>query len=240
MKLIKLLAACFIVALSACNDQSMNVSMSQSQSSQNKELAAAEKALITEANSLTRQSKDIVVRNAIEGAMVGAAAGCAFALILGGDADDCADNAAVGAIAGGAIGYGAGQEAAKANRKLVDQKAVISKLSGINQKLGGVETRLRSVIRQQNAELASLRRQVSAGQISESAYKARVRGVNSNRQSVKAALRKTSGQVDGAYNNLVALEKDGAGKLSRSKAAANSTKKRLDRTLKSIELISVN
>ena len=240
MKLLKSLAACFVVALSACTEQSMSISMAQEESSQNKELTAAEYALLAEAKSLTQQSKDIVARNTIDGAAVGAAAGCAIQLLLGGDADDCLKGAAVGAVAGGAVGYGAGKEAAKANTKLVEQKEVIAKLSGINQKLSGVETRLRSVVSQQNAELASLRRQVSAGQISKSVYNARARGVNSNRQAVQAALQKTSGQVDGAYKNLVALEKNGAGNLSRSKAAANSTKNRLNRTLQSIDLVSVS
>lgn len=240
MKLIQLLAACFIVALSACNDQALSVSMAQEESSQNKELAAAENALVAEAKSLTQQSKDIVARNTMQGAAMGAAAGCVLELLMGGDTDDCVRSAAAGAVAGGVVGYGAGQEAANANKKLVEQKEVIAKLSGINQKLGGVETRLRSVVSQQNAELASLRRQVSAGQISKSVYDARARGVNSNRQAVQAALQETSGQVDGAYKNLVTLEEDGAGNLSRSKAAASSTKNRLNRTLQSIDLVSVN
>lgn len=218
----------------------MSVSMAPGGASQNKELAAAEKALVAEAKSLSQQSKDIVTRNTVQAAAIGAAAGCGLMLLMGGDGNDCMKGAAMGAVAGGAVGYGAGQEAAKANKKLVEQKEVIAKLSGINQKLGSVESRLRSVVGQQNAELASLRRQVSAGQISESAYKARARGVNSNRQAVQAALQKTSGQVDGAYKNLVALEKDGAGNLSRSKAAATSTKNRLNRTLQSIDLVSVN
>ncbi|WP_391480708.1 hypothetical protein [Nereida sp. NH-UV-3] len=239
MKLMKLLAACCIVALSACVDQPVSVSKAQGQASKNKELSASEGRLLAEAKSLSRQSRDIVARNAIEGAVIGAAAGCALSLLLGGDADDCKDGAIVGGVAGGAVGYGAGKEAAQANKKLVEQKQVIAKISGINQKLGSIESRLRSVVRQQNAELSSLRRQVSAGQISESIYKARARGVNSNRRAVRAALQNTSGQVNGAYKNLVALEKDGAGNLSRSKAAATSTRNRLNRTVQSIDFISV-
>ena len=239
MKLLKPFAACLFVVLSACSEQSMSVSNAQGYASQNKELATSESKLLAETKSLNRQSKDIVARNVVEGAVMGAAAGCALSLLLGGDADDCAEGAAMGAVAGGAVGYGAGKEAANANKKLVEQKEVIAKLSGINQKLGSIETRLRSVVRQQNAELASLRRQVSAGQISESAYKARVLGVNSNRRAVQEALQKTSARVDGAYKNLVALEKDGAGNLARSKAAATSTKNRLNRTAQSIRLVSV-
>lgn len=240
MKLLKAFATCMIVALSACTEETMSLPMAAGGASQNKELAAAEKTLVAEAKSLSQQSKDIVTRNTVQAAAIGAAAGCGLMLLMGGDANDCMQGAAMGAVAGGAVGYGAGKEAAKANTKLVEQKEVIAKLSGINKKLGSVETRLRSVVRQQDAELASLRRQMSAGQISESAYKARARGVNTNRKAVQSALQKTSGQVDGAYKNLVALEKDGAGDLSRSKVAANSTKSRLNRTMQSIALVSVN
>lgn len=240
MKLIKAILACAVLAVTACTEESMNLPMAAGGTSKNAELAAAEKTLVSEARSLSQQTKDIVTRNTVQGAAIGAAAGCGLMLLMGGDANDCMTGAAVGAVAGGGIGYGAGQTAAKANKKLVEQKQVIAKLSGINQKLGSVESRLRSVVRQQNAELASLRRQVSAGQISESAYKARARGINSNRQAVQSSLQKASGQVDGAYKNLVALEKDGAGNLSRSKTAAKSTKSRLSKTIQSIQLVSVN
>lgn len=240
MRILKSFLACAILVVSACTEDTMGLPMMAGGSSKNPELAAAEKTLVTEAKSLAQQSKDIVRRNTIQGAAIGAAAGCGLMLLMGGNEKDCLAGAAAGGLVGGGVGYDAGKKAASANKKLVEQKEVIAKLSGINKKLGSVESRLRSVVRQQNAELASLRRQVAAGQLKESEYKSRAQGINANRKAVQASLQKASLQVDGAVNNLSKLEKDGAGNLSRSKQAARSTKSRLQRTMQSIELVSVN
>lgn len=92
---------------------------------------AQEVALEREVKTLSQQTRDIVVRNAVEGAMAGAVAGCALVLLMGGNGDDCARGAIVGAAAGGATGYAVGQQAAQKNQELVKRNEVLAKLKGI-------------------------------------------------------------------------------------------------------------
>lgn len=99
---------------------------------------ANEVALEREVMSLQQQTKNIIVRNTVEGAVMGALAGCALAVMMGGDERDCARGAAVGGIAGGVGGNAVGRAAAEKNEELVKQDAILANLKGINSKLGSV------------------------------------------------------------------------------------------------------
>lgn len=235
-KLIISIFSILILTLSACTEDSLSGANLASPGGGKK--TAAERKLEQDVRSLNQQTKDIVTKNTVQGALAGAAVGCGIALVLGGDGGDCARAGAAGAVAGGVFGNKVGRQAADVNKELVKQREVIADLTKINGRLGVIEGNLRSVVRSQNAELASLRRQVSAKQVSASQYNARVNAIQSNRKNIQKGLTVAENNVAKSQAQLVKLEKQGGKPLTQSKRAANSTQKRLANIRKSVRLVS--
>lgn len=198
---------------------------------------AAEKQLETQVKSLSQVTQDIIVRNTVEGVLVGVALGCGAALILGGNSKDCAKGAAVGGVAGGVAGNQIGKQAAAKNVELVKRDQVLANLNGVSQQLNSVETNLRAVLRSQDAELGSLRRQLQGQQISQASYKARVAAINSNRKTVDAGLAKAEGNMVKTQSEIRVAQQKGQGGLGSVADATASTKDRLARNRQLISLV---
>lgn len=199
---------------------------------------AAERKLEAEAKSLNQVTNNIIVRNTVEGAVVGALAGCGIALLLGGDGDDCAAGAVVGGVAGGVTGNQVGRAAAAKNVELVKRDQVLANLRGVSTRLNSVETNLRAVVRSQNAEIASLNRQLAAGQITKSSYNARVNAINSNRRAVDSALAASERNIVKTRNEIKSAQRQGQGGLGGVESAAASTQDRLARNRKLLALVN--
>ena len=198
---------------------------------------AQELSLEKAVKSLNEQSRDIIVRNTVEGAVVGALAGCAIAELTG---RKCAQGALIGGVAGGVGGNAVGKKAANANRELVNQGAIVANLSGLNKSLNSVEGNLRRVVASQNAEISSLRRQLNNQQVSKAQYSSRVRAINSNRASISSSLQLTEQNVAKSSQQLVNFEKQGGKKLTSSRKAAASTQGRVAALRKSVSLAKIN
>lgn len=228
------LFASFFLVLSACVEDSGAVSALSGGSSKGK--TAAEVSLEKEARSLSQVSRDIIVRNTVQGVVAGAVAGCIAAQLFGGD---CAQGAVAGGIIGGVGGNAAGRKAASANKQLVNQRQVIANLSGVNKRLGVVQSRLRSVVSAQNAEIGSLRRRLASNQVSKSQYSSRIRAINSNRASVSSSLLRAEQNVAKSQKTLVSLGKQDGRSYATERRAAGSTQNRLSRLRKSASLARV-
>jgi hypothetical protein len=207
-------------------------------SSPSSQKTAAERNLEAEAKSLSKVTNDIIVRNTVEGAVIGALAGCGIALMLGGDGEDCAGGAVVGGLAGGVAGNQVGRAAASKNVELVNRDQVLANLRGVSTQLNSVEANLRTVVRAQNAEISSLNRQLAAGQISESSYKARVNSINSNRRTVDSALASSEQNIVKTRNEIRSAESQGQQGLASVESAAASTQERLARNRKLLTLVN--
>jgi hypothetical protein len=194
-------------------------------------------ALEAKVKSLNQQSRNIVARNTIEGALVGAAAGCVLAELTG---RKCAQGALIGGVAGGVGGNIAGQKAAAANKKLVNQREIIANLSGMNKELNSIEGNLKRVVASQNAEIKSLRRQLSNKQVSQAQYSNRVRAINSNRSVISSSLLQTEKNVAASTQKLVSLEAQSGTKLTTEKRATTGTKNRVARLRSSVSLAKIN
>jgi uncharacterized protein YcfJ len=197
----------------------------------------AERKLETEARSLNQVSRNIIVKNTVEGAVIGAAAGCGIAVLLGGNSDDCLRGAAVGGVAGGIGGNAVGRESAAKNEQIVKTAEVVQNLSQVSNRLNGVQAQLASVVRSQDSEIRSLKRQLDANQVSQSTYNARVRAINSNRTAVRNELSKSEANVDKASKQLASARAGGQSDVRSAQRAAASSKARLARTRNSIKLI---
>ena len=218
--------------LSACTEESLQFAGGGSAGK-----TQAERKLEAEARSLNQISRNIIVKNTIEGAVIGAAAGCGIAVILGGDSSDCLTGAAIGGVAGGVGGNAVGRQAAQKNEQIVKTAEVVKNLSQVSQRLNGVEAQLASVVRSQNSEIRSLKRQLDANQVSQSTYNARVRAINSNRTAVRNELAKSEANVDKASKQLASARAGGQSDVRAAQRAASSSKARLARTRNSIKLI---
>ena len=196
-----------------------------------------EKKLEAEARSLNQISGDIIAKNTIEGVALGAVAGCGIGFLTGGDGKDCARGAVVGGAVGGVTGNVIGRQAAAKNEEIVKGAEIVKNLSNVSTRLNSVERNLRMVLSSQNAELRSLRRQMEAKQVSQSAYNSRVRAINSNRTNVRNALIAAEKNVVEARADIADARKQGQDGLGQVDEAAVSTKTRLARTRSSISLI---
>ncbi len=198
---------------------------------------AAERDLEKEVKSLDRVTKDIIARNTIEGALVGAAVGCGLGILIGDSSKDCARGALAGGVGGAIAGNQVGRQAAAKNVELVKRDQILADLTGVSQRLNGVEANLRSVLRSQDAELASLRRQVAANQISQSSYNARVSAINSNRSAVDRGLAKAEANMVNSQKEIRVAQQKGQQGLAPVTDATVSTKNRLARNRRLIKLV---
>ncbi|WP_424980026.1 hypothetical protein [Leisingera sp. S232] len=219
--------------LGACTEESMQIGALGSGTWKTPE----ERALEAEARNLNQVSRNIIVKNTLEGAAVGALAGCGLALLLGGDGGDCAAGAAAGAVVGGVGGHAVGAKTAKKNEEIVRTKEVVANLSQVSTRLNSVEAKLRNVLSSQSAEIRSLKRQLQAGQVSESAYKTRVRAINSNRSAVQASLAKSEQNMVNAKGQIAQARSQGQPGLAQASQAAESNRRRLARTRATIKAI---
>lgn len=198
---------------------------------------AAERQLEADARSLKQTTNDIIVRNTAEGALAGALAGCGLAVLMGGSARDCAVGAVAGGVAGGVAGNQVGRAAAAKNVQLVQRDQVLANLKGVSAKLNTVERNLAAVVKSQNSEIASLNRQLKGGQISQSAYTARVNAINSNRSTVSAALAESERDIVETRKEIRVAQQQGQKDLAAVDSAALSTQNRLARNRKLLTIV---
>lgn len=223
------------LVLSACTEASMSGSgYSSSASVAGK--TAAERDLEAQVRDLNKVTQNIVVSNTVQGAVVGAIAGCGLVLLLGGNGNDCAKGAVAGGVVGGVAGNQVGQTAAQKKRELVQRDQVLANLKGVSAKLDGVEGKLHAVLKSQDAELASLRRQVKANQVSQSAYNQRLNAINANRKAVDAGLATSETNIVKTREEIKTAKAQGQSDLGTVDAAAASTQQRLARNRKLIAL----
>lgn len=223
------------LVLSACTEASMSGSgYSSSASVAGK--TAAERDLEAQVRDLNKVTQNIVVSNTVQGAVVGAIAGCGLVLLLGGNGNDCAKGAVAGGVVGGVAGNQVGQAAAQKKRELVQRDQVLANLKGVSAKLDGVEGKLHAVLKSQDAELASLRRQVRANQVSQSAYNQRLNAINANRKAVDAGLATSETNIVKTREEIKTAKAQGQSDLGTVDAAAASTQQRLARNRKLIAL----
>lgn len=233
-KLLVLLAGIMMLA-SACTEESMQLAATGGGSNAGK--TAAERQLEQQAKSLNQVSRDIIVKNTVEGAIIGAAAGCGAALLFGGNRQDCVRGAVVGGVVGGVGGNAVGRKAAAKNEEIVKTAEVVKNLSQVSRRLNGVEANLRTVLRSQDAEIRSLKRQVASGQVSDRQYRARVNAINSNRKVVSNELLKSEQNIVKASAEIASARRQGQGGLGTAAKAASSNKSRLARVRSGIKTV---
>jgi chromosome segregation ATPase len=151
---------------------------------------------------------------------------------------DCRDGAIAGGLLGGLAGNQIGQAAAEAKRDLVKADETLAKLRGVQQKLSGIETSLQAVLRRQNSEISSLRRQLAAGQVTQSAVNSRIGSINSNRAAVINGLQAGETNIAREKAELVSLERESGQNLRTTKRAVDSTQARIRSLRNTVRIVS--
>ncbi|MHA6325220.1 hypothetical protein [Roseivivax sp. CAU 1753] len=197
---------------------------------------SAEIELEKEVQDLDQVTRTIIASNTVQGGLAGALGGCVISGLTNGD---CGSGALRGGMLGGIRGNQVGQQAAQVKRDLVQADQTIANLKEINRKLSGVEANLRMVIDRQDSEIASLKRQLGAGQVSAQSVNARVSAINDNRTAVIDGLLASERNVSEERARLVAVETQSGQSLSQAKNAVGSTQNRIASMRKSIAMASI-
>lgn len=197
-------------ALAGCGTQDM-VAMSETgserlpfQSTQSQEQALEEQAV-----ALDQITRDLVRRATVQGAGLGAAAGCGLAVVAGSASKQCL----TGALAGGAMGAIAGNTIGKqqVNQRveLVSLSKVTPTIAQAKEQLRQVETSLPTLLQAQSEDVLFLEARRLEGDISQADFEARIAEIKATRATLAQALTLSAEQAKQAHSALSAAQAQG-------------------------------
>lgn len=190
------------VALSGCTTASMNFAEPEVASRSLATRPSAEVTLEAQAVALEGMTRDIIRKSTMQGAALGAVAGCSLAMISATSASRCLGGVVVGGALGAATGHQLGQKSAQARLSLIATEDVAQSLSRASARLGTVTSGLSEVLDAQDAERAELATQLADGRLSQEAYDARLEEMIATRRAVAQALQLTASQAREARDAL--------------------------------------
>lgn len=171
--------------------------------------AASERQMAEQTHALTRMTDDIIRKSTMNGAALGALTGCGLVVLSASNAKNCV----TGALAGGAIGAVAGNAVGKkqaAKRvELVSPSALVRSIGKADDHMDVVTRDLPDMLAAQDAELASLNKQLSAGRITEAQFAKRFAVIKANREQLAEALSLSAIQANEAHRNLADAQSKG-------------------------------
>jgi hypothetical protein len=173
-----------------------------------------EMALADQAQALARLTRDMVRRSTTNGVALGAVTGCGLALISASAKAKCMQGAVAGGLIGGVAGYAHGQAQVQKRVELVDASKLLASVRSTKDQLEVVKGGVASVIARQDAELAQMKAQLAAGQISQAQYNARIDAISASRAELAAALTQSAtqaGQANAALKDAVRQGQTGLG-----------------------------
>ncbi len=162
----------------------------------------SEAQMAEQTNALTSMTRDIIRKSTLNGAALGAIAGCGLVVLSASNAKNCV----AGALAGGAIGAVAGNANGKKQAmkriELVNPSALVRSIGKADDRMDVVSRDLPGMLAQQDAELSKLNAQMNAGQITEAQFASRFEVIKANRAQLAEALSLSAAQASEAHKNL--------------------------------------
>ncbi|WP_176219103.1 hypothetical protein [Planktotalea arctica] len=153
-------------------------------------------------SALTQMTRDIIRKSTLNGAAIGAIAGCGMAVLSAGNAKSCVTAALSGGAVGAVAGNIKGRQHAAKRVALVSPSALVRSIGKADDRMDAVTRDLPELLKQQDAELVTLNSQVSAGQITEAQFTQRFEVIKANRQQLAEALSLSAAQAEEAHTNL--------------------------------------
>lgn len=205
-----LVIAAVALSLSGCvQNQSPMVSSRSAPNATIMNVAAEEARMAEQTTALNRMTRDIIRKSTVNGAAIGALAGCGLAVISASNAKNCIGAAVVGGAVGAIAGNASGQKQAQKRIELVSPSALVRSIGKANDNMTGLRQDLPKLLAQQDAELDTLNAQLKNGQITEKQYTQRFEVIKANRAQLAEALSLSAAQANEAHRNLQAAQAKG-------------------------------
>ncbi len=199
-----------MIVMAGCVSQDPVTRMSISPASATtQQVSQQETLLLSQAQALEQMSRDVVRKSTINGAVVGAVAGCGLTLLNAANAQSCVGGLLVGGAVGTVVGKARGERELKRRKQLVSPSALVRSLGKADDQMDRISMDLRSTLDKQDAELAALSKELETGRIQKADYTARRDAIRDARTEVAQALTLTATQARTAYENLQHAKAEG-------------------------------
>ena len=160
-------------------------------------------------NALNKMTRNIIRKSTVNGAAVGAVAGCGLVLLSPGNAKNCVTGALAGGVVGAAVGAAQGKKQAAKRVELVSPSALFHSIRKVDDRMDVVSRDLPQLLKQQDAELASLNAKMTSGQITEDQFAHHFQLIKANRVQLAEALSLSAAQANEAHRNLQSAQAKG-------------------------------
>lgn len=202
------LGTCIALGLAGCMKTSEPM-FSTRGASVSSSASASEIQMAQQADALTDMTRDIIRKSTINGAALGALAGCGLVVLSASNAKNCVAGALAGGAVGAVAGNAAGQKQAAKRVQLVSPSALVRSIGKADDRMDAVTRDLPALMAQQDAELDALNKKISAGEITEAQFAKRFEVIKANRAQLAEALSLSAAQANEAHRNLLEAKAKG-------------------------------
>lgn len=171
--------------------------------------SASETQMAQQTKALNQMTRDIIRKSTINGAAIGAIAGCGLIVLSASNAKNCVAGALAGGAVGAIAGNGNGKKQAAKRVELVNPSALVRSIGKADDRMEAVSRDLPGMLAAQDAELVTLNRQMSAGQITEAQFAHRFEVIKANREQLAEVLSLSAAQANEAHKNLQNAQAEG-------------------------------
>lgn len=162
-----------------------------------------------QALALKAMTRNIIRKSTLQGAAIGAFAGCGLVFISASNAKNCVTGAVAGGAIGAVAGAASGKKQAAKRVELVSPSALVRAIGKADDSMDIVSRDLPNLLKKQDTELALLSDRMKSGQISEEQYAHRFEVIKANRAQLAEALSLSAAQANEAHKNLQAAKVKG-------------------------------
>ncbi|MGH1576135.1 hypothetical protein [Planktotalea sp.] len=163
---------------------------------------ANEEVMMEQAGALTKMTRDIIRKSTVQGAAVGAVAGCGLAILSASNAKNCVTGVIAGGAVGALTGNAVGKKQAQNRVQLVSPSALVRSIGKADDRMDVVSRDLPGMLAAQDAELNTLTLKMAQGEITEAQYTQRFEVIKANRAQLAEALSLSATQANEAHRNL--------------------------------------
>ena len=188
------LASVLVLAVAGCAQTKTPFASSMSHQAVPAAQSQQEHVLAEQADALNKMSTDLVRKTTLNGAAIGALAGCGLA-VVGGSKNQCIQAALVGGAVGAVTGHAKGKARVAKRVEIVELSRVLPSLRTTTNQLGVVASGVDTLIAEQDAEIFALKQQVEAGQLSQETYETRLSDIRLVRSELAQALSLSASQA---------------------------------------------
>jgi len=206
-----LLSTSVVLSLAGCMQSHGPTVSSRSNFAENAAVSAmpSEDIMAQQTHALTKMTKDIIRKSTVNGAIIGAVAGCGLVVISAANAKNCIGGALVGGSVGALAGNANGKKNARKRIELVSPNALARSIGKADKHMDLVTRDLPTLLAQQDKDIAALTQSMKNGQITEAQYVQRFNAIKTNRAELAQSLSLSAAQANEAHRNLEAARSQG-------------------------------